>query len=929
MSLNTSTIDTPLLLGSSRVTGTKQLTGTVNVSLDALGAMFSDNEEEDDYDNSTKLYENTKWSKRPTQKRQHRRHKLAPAKSTDSSRTTKKTKRQMTSDPLDVSTPPKRTRSVASSSTNKVKTVSDNFVRLKLGQRGQKRTSRSFRRTSGVISKRELASTNSAHLEELYQVSIVDDNSFDISFDTVSNKMTSSKETNSIDASWLEKRCVASPIHDDQSTIVQVSIDNTYNIDIDRVISILWPDKSVTLSKERIDRLQRLFNGENVLLLNDDDCNPTDYELVASIHSALPAKSISLVIIPESCLHCQHLDTLPSMVHGACLHGYLPANAYSSIITRLLSGELDILYITTERFISHSFANILRNPRMPTVQFICIQSSQQLSPYSDRFQLASIRLKQVISTLKTSCGILATGNAWSTKVHTSISYILDEWTPITITNAATSSLKIRRNLQLTSCNAPFKDAALVDILQRPDIQYTDGIVVYVIHEYQVEYLISHLRKASITATSISRGMTMEELALVENQWISGQYRVLVTSFTRQSAVPSIRLRGIIYYDMPASMEHYLCDIHQVGKDGRPAFVHTFLDKVRYQQRKSYAYRDSTESWALRRLFSYLFFTTKKDNAIVKQCTIEGVSMLLLSWDVLEKELNMTRYTLQLILYLMTCHSSRLIHIISPVFNTGKVHFTRMDPHELADKYPVVDALLRSSRLNRRSCLFSMVKACELLDKSPLVVQSELEQLKRQNELRVEFSDEALLLQVNLSTIETQTDQDKKEEMLDRILDQLQSYLMDTLCQLECYRLDAVEQMYKLVNYSDINDNTATNGSSDTNDFISSTLINQRQHQQISSLDTSSTSIESSSTSSTSIDELETAISADLHVFLDHYPDITSGRAIAFILHGLSSPCYPSIEWKNKDIWGKYASWDLAMIATLATRLLVARRLANK
>lgn len=102
----------------------------------------------------------------------------------------------------------------------------------------------------------------------------------------------------------------------------------------------------------------------------------------------------------------------------------------------------------------------------------------------------------------------------------------------------------------------------------------------------------------------------------------------------------------------------------MGKDGRPAFVHVFFDKYRYQQRKSYAYRDSTESWALRRLFSYLFFTTKKDSAIVKQCIIKGTSMLMLSWDVLEMELNMTRYTLQMILYLMACHPSRLIYVIS-------------------------------------------------------------------------------------------------------------------------------------------------------------------------------------------------------------------------------------------------------------------------
>ncbi|RKP25012.1 hypothetical protein SYNPS1DRAFT_29243 [Syncephalis pseudoplumigaleata] len=551
-------------------------------------------------------------------------------------------------------------------------------------------------------------------------------------------------------------------------------MEQRFHIDMHKVVDTLYPNRLIDMNQEhgaleRASRLQRLFRGERVLLLNDEDGDGSmdDYQLVASVYAALPGKSISIVLTANDALHCCHLQGMPPMIRGACLHGSLPTNAYSSVITRLLAGKLDVLYITVERFISNSFANILRNACMPAIRFLCILDAQLLSPYAEQF----------------------------------------------------------------------RDAALVRLLQRPDVQYTSCIVVYVLYKHDVERLVFHLRRASISATGSYRGMTADELAQPEAQWLAETCRVWVTTFNMQSTIPTGRTRGIVYYNMPASIEQYIAAVRQLGEDGRPAFCHAFLDEHTYQLRRSHAYRDGAETWALRQLFSHLFFTDEgDDSSAVKRCSIQGASMLVLPWEAMETALNMTRYTLQ---------------------------------------------------LGIRRALFVSIQASALLDKSPATVQSELEQLKRQKELRVEFYEESLLVQVDLSSIKTQSASEDREEAIERELDQLQAYVADALGRLERYRLRAAEQFYEMFS-STLSDTDQDQQAS----FAASRLANQQQHRQLCSL------LEAASKTPLDVVQprddaqmgtLEAAIRADLDAFLDRYPSIVSAVADGRSCRGIDRP----------------------------------------
>ena len=61
----------------------------------------------------------------------------------------------------------------------------------------------------------------------------------------------------------------------------------------------------------------------------------------------------------------------------------------------------------------------------------------------------------------------------------------------------------------------------------------------------------------------------------------------------------------------------------------------------------------------------------------------------------------------------------------------------------------------------------------------------------------------------------------------------------------------------------------------------------------------------------------------LHDFLSTAQGVSSGRAAARILHGLSSPKFPSEEWsRHGQVWGRYRNVDFAWLEELANRELL-------
>ena len=47
----------------------------------------------------------------------------------------------------------------------------------------------------------------------------------------------------------------------------------------------------------------------------------------------------------------------------------------------------------------------------------------------------------------------------------------------------------------------------------------------------------------------------------------------------------------------------------------------------------------------------------------------------------------------------------------------------------------------------------------------------------------------------------------------------------------------------------------------------------------------------------------------------------TGRAIARILHGVSSPAFPTAQWSKCGFWGRYVDVDFCAVQTAAEKVL--------
>lgn len=68
------------------------------------------------------------------------------------------------------------------------------------------------------------------------------------------------------------------------------------------------------------------------------------------------------------------------------------------------------------------------------------------------------------------------------------------------------------------------------------------------------------------------------------------------------------------------------------------------------------------------------------------------------------------------------------------------------------------------------------------------------------------------------------------------------------------------------------------------------------------------------------------IIADVHALINMYPDNTfSGRNIARLFHGISSPNYPALIWSRCNYWRAHTKVDFNRILKLANSEIVKRR----
>lgn len=74
------------------------------------------------------------------------------------------------------------------------------------------------------------------------------------------------------------------------------------------------------------------------------------------------------------------------------------------------------------------------------------------------------------------------------------------------------------------------------------------------------------------------------------------------------------------------------------------------------------------------------------------------------------------------------------------------------------------------------------------------------------------------------------------------------------------------------------------------------------------------------------DTRDEEIMSDIRQMISIYPDNTfSGRALARLFHGISSPCYPAVIWSRCKYWRAHMNVHFNRLVPLGNSVLVKMR----
>lgn len=277
---------------------------------------------------------------------------------------------------------------------------------------------------------------------------------------------------------------------------------------------------------------------------------------------ALVLNGATLVISPLIALMKDQVDSLHKIgVPATFINSSISLAETANRLEAVKAGQYKLLYIAPERFYSAEFVAALRQVK---VSLFAVDEAHCISQWGHDFRPSYIKLKNAIELL---------GN------------------PTVATFTATATLEVREDIikQLGLANP----AMVITGFARPNLQFgvintqdsrkpqfvLDAIssvpdssgIIYVGTRSRADELLQTLLAHDIEAVSYHAGMEAADRKWVQENFMSGQAKVIVATNAFGLGIDKSDIRFVIHYDMPGTIEAYYQEAGRAGRDGQQSF----------------------------------------------------------------------------------------------------------------------------------------------------------------------------------------------------------------------------------------------------------------------------------------------------------------------------------------------------------------------
>jgi len=276
---------------------------------------------------------------------------------------------------------------------------------------------------------------------------------------------------------------------------------------------------------------------------------------------ALLLPGVTLVISPLIALMKDQVDRLNAIgIPATFINSSISLAETELRLDQILNNAYRLLYIAPERFHSQQFQNIIQQLK---VSLVAVDEAHCISQWGHDFRPSYLQIEKFINSLGRPPILALTATATPEVRLDIIKQLSLRQSPEIITGFGRPNLNFA---VVSTADSQKKDLVLEAIQKTPA---ASGIV-YVSTRQRADELVNFLTDYHISAVEYHAGLTTDERQRLQNEFMTGQAKVIVATNAFGMGIDKADLRFVIHYDMPGTIEAYYQEAGRAGRDGQPS-----------------------------------------------------------------------------------------------------------------------------------------------------------------------------------------------------------------------------------------------------------------------------------------------------------------------------------------------------------------------